>query len=210
MTKDIDFTKINAVSIADKLYGTSENIKWPGPAMTDTIEQYKNTCYGIVARFNGYDQSANLEQMKQTEAGQKCYEGITRQYEKYGKHPYKKKIDQIILPFYPQNFKNAYLQTGDISSAYKKCLEMSQNNQQRNECLLDKMALENTLPKPSTVKKSLASVKKSSAPDKKSSDLDKKSSAPECDKCNIFSLVVWIILIVILLILIGLKIYDKI
>ena len=111
------------------------------------MEQYKNTCYGIVARFNGYDQSANLEQMKQTEAGRKCYEGVVRQYEKYGKHPYKKKIDQIILPFYPQNFKNAYLQTGDIPSAYKKCIEMSQNDQQRNQCLLDKIALENTLPK---------------------------------------------------------------
>ena len=97
MTKDIDFTKINAVSIADKLYGTKNNINWPGPAMTDTMEQYKNTCYGIVARFNGYDQSANLEQMKLTEAGRKCYEGVVRQYEKYGKHPYKKKIDQIIL-----------------------------------------------------------------------------------------------------------------
>ena len=204
MTKDIDFTKINAVSIADKLYGTKNNINWPGPAMTDTMEQYKNTCYGIVARFNGYDQSANLEQMKQTEAGRKCYEGVVRQYEKYGKHPYKKKIDQIILPFYPQNFKNAYIQTGDISSAYKKCLEMSQNNQQRNECLLDKMALENTLPK------SPPPVSKSSQPIKKSSPPIKKSPPPECNKCNTFSLVIWIILIVALIILIALKVYNKI
>jgi len=207
MTKDIDFTKINAVSVAEKLYGTRENVKWPGPAMTDTMEQYKNTCYGIVARFNGYDQSANLEQMKQTEAGRKCYEGITRQYEKYGKHPYKKKIDQIIIPFYPQNFKNAYLQTGDIQSAYKKCIEMSQNGQQRQQCLLDKMALENTLPK-----KSAPPIKKSAPPPIKKSAPPpiKKSPPPECNKCNTFSLVAWIMLIVILITLILLKVFKKI
>ena len=208
MTKDIDFTKINAVSVAEKLYGTRENVKWPGPAMTDTMEQYKNTCYGIVARFNGYDQSANLEQMKQTEAGQKCYEGIVRQYEKYGKHPYKKKIDQIILPFYPQNFKNAYLQTGNIPSAYKKCIKMSQNDQQRNQCLLDKMALENTLPKKT---KSAPPLKKTkSAPPLKKTKSAPPPQKPECKKCNIFSLVAWIILIVILIILILLKVFKKI
>jgi hypothetical protein len=205
MTKDIDFTKINAVSVADKLYGTGDNMKWPGPAMTDTMEQYKNTCYGIIARFNGYDQTANLEQMKLTEAGRKCYEGVVRQYEKYGKHPYKKKIDQIIIPFYPQNFKNAYLQTGDIPSAYKKCLRMSQNDQQRNQCLLDKMALENTLPKKS------APVNKSAPPPvNKSSPPVNKSIPPECKKCNTFSLVAWVILIVILLTVILLKVFKKI
>jgi hypothetical protein len=201
MTKDIDFTKINAVSVAEKLYGTGDNMKWPGPAMTDTMEQYKNTCYGIVARFNGYDQSANLEQMKETEAGRKCYEGVVRQYEKYGKHPYKKKIDQIILPFYPQNFKNAYIQTGDIPSAYKRCIEMSQNDQQRTQCLLDKMALENTLPK-----KSIPPIKNYTY----SPSIKKSAPPPECKKCNTFSLVAWIILIVILITLILLKLFNKI
>lgn len=206
MTKDIDFTKINAVSVADKLYGTGDNTKWPGPAMTDTMEQYKNTCYGIIARFNGYDQTANLEQMKLTEAGRKCYEGVVRQYEKYGKHPYKKKIDQIIIPFYPQNFKNAYLQTGDIPSAYKKCLRMSQNDQQRNQCLLDKMALENTLPKKSVP----PPIKKSAPPPIKKSAPPVNTIPPECKKCNTFSLVAWVILIVILLTLILLKVFKKI
>ena len=205
MTKDIDFSKINAVSVAEKLYGTNDNYDWPGPALTDTMEAYKNTCYGIIARFNGYDQTANLEKMKQTEAGQKCYQGVIKQYEKYGKHPYKEKINQIIIPFYPQNFKNAYLQTGDISSAYQRCLKMSKNNQQREQCMLDKMALENTLPKKAPIKR-----KSTPPPIKRKSTPSKKLPPPECNKCNVFSLVIWIILIVILLVLVLLKVYKKI
>jgi len=55
MTNDIDFKKINAVSVAEKLYGTKTEYSWPGPTMLGDLESYKNTCYGIVARFNGYD-----------------------------------------------------------------------------------------------------------------------------------------------------------
>ena len=76
MSKDIDFSKINAVSVAEQLYGTNKNYNWPGPALADTLDAYRDTCYGIIARFNGYDKTSNLEKMKQIYAGQVCYDGI--------------------------------------------------------------------------------------------------------------------------------------
>ena len=233
MSKDIDFSKINAVSIAEQLYGTKKEYSWPGPALADTIDAYRDTCYGIIARFNGYDQTSNLEKMKQIEAGQKCYEGIVQQYKKYGKHtqPYKRKIDQLIIPFYPPNFKNAYLdiinkkiskdnKNGNtietynnnkelLEQAYQKCLRMSQNNQQQQQCLLDKMALENTLPKT----KKQPPLMKSKPPPllmKSKPPLEQSEQPEECNKCNKLSIIIWIILIIILVVLVLLKIYKKI
>ena len=197
MTNDIDFKKINAVSVAEKLYGTKTEYSWPGPTMLGDLDSYKNTCYGIVARFNGYDQSANLEQMKQIEAGQKCYEGIVEQYKKYGKHPYKEKIDQVIIPFYPSNFKDAYLSVKNknthknnvLDVAYQKCLKMAVNNQQQKQCLIDKMAMENTMSKKEFFEKSTKS------PD---SNVDVN--------CSVSSLILWIILLIFLIVIIILKI----
>lgn len=134
-------SKINPVKVADSIYGVKTPHTWPGPQLNN-IEDYSQTCYGIVSRFAN-DQT-NADEIRYSPAGLACQQGVLKQMKLGGKSTcqdynyYSPPVTEITR----QIFKNAYMKTGNAQQAYDICMSQASNSQERKHCLLDKMAVE--------------------------------------------------------------------
>ena len=183
------FNEINGASVANQLYGAKKKYKWPGIQITN-LNDYNNTCYGIVSRF-AKDQT-DVNEIRYSPAGLMCQQGILDQIKLYGRNTCEKYISPPVTKLTPQNFKNAYIQTGDINKAYEICLKKATNSDEVKHCKLDKMALENTLNnKKVNVPKLFPDCDNSLI--ESFTSLEQSNNENSCG-CDILSIVIWSLL----------------
>ena len=151
MDKDTNnlFNNIRADIIANRYYGVTNPVKWPG-SVVNNLPEFNNMCYGIVNRFGN---PSDPDSIKYGEAGMKCQKAILDQIYMSGRTPCADYFQQPVIKPVPQNFKNAYLEEKDIDRAYNKCLSMCKDNECRLWCKYDKEALEETMKNVGEVKR---------------------------------------------------------
>ena len=136
----VDFSKINAVDVAKKKYGTKEKICWPGPII-NTLHQFNNACFGIVNEFA--QDPGNADEIKSSPAGKACRQGIIDQMYLSGLSPTVSynAYSPPILSYSPQLYKNSYKLTKNPEEALKMCRNLAKNTEDKDMCLLCHEAL---------------------------------------------------------------------